>query len=412
MWKDKIRVVVDYIVKHGKILFPVVVIAAVALTVSIALTASNADRLAKETEESSMESSTEDTAAPEVAEEIPMVLNEDPAITTLITSFYNAMALGDEETLNRVCVGTSTSDMLRDLEKSKYIEMYPALEIYTKPGFEEGATIAFVYYRVVFSSHEEEVPGYSAYYICTNEQGELYINRGEISEETNEYIGSIMSQDDVVEFNNRVNVEYNNLMSEHPEILTYLSEMDTQVSAAVGTRLADLNADTPSETEGTDTEGEAQNTDNTENGGNPAEGAEQAEAPAENVVQYATATTTVNVRSSDSEQADKLGKVSGGTRLQVLEQKVNGWSKVLYEGKEGFIKSEYLQLTESADGTESIGTVTASTNINVRASASEDAERLGVLAGGESVDLLANENGWCKINYNGKIGYVKADYVQ
>lgn len=411
MWKDKIKVLVDYIVKHGKILFPVLVIAAVALTVSIALTASNADKLAKETAEASTESSTEETAAPETAEEIPMVLNEDSAITTLITSFYNAMALGDEETLNSVCDEISTADMLQYLEKSKYIEMYPALEIYTKPGYEEGSTIAFVYYRVVFSGHEEEVPGYSAYYICTNEQGERYINRGEISEEANEYIGSIMSQDDVVEFNNRVNVEYNNLMSEHPEILTYLSEMDTQVSAAVGTKLANLNADTPQESDGTDAEGEAQNT---ENGGNAAEGAEQAadETPAENVVQYATATTTVNVRSSDSEQADKLGKVSGGTKLQVLEQKVNGWSKVLYEGKEGFIKSEFLQLTESADGAESIGTVTATTNINVRASASEDAERLGVLAGGESVDLLANENGWCKINYNGKIGYVKADYVQ
>ena len=30
---------------------------------------------------------------------------------------------------------------------------------------------------------------------------------------------------------------------------------------------------------------------------------------------YATATTTVNVRSSDSETADKLGKVSGGTKV-------------------------------------------------------------------------------------------------
>ncbi len=411
MWKDKIRIAVDYIVKHSKILFPVLVIVAVAITVSVALSVNNADRLAEENTETVPESEPEETDASETVEEIPMTLNEDPAITALITGFYNAMALGDEETLNSVCDEISTSDMLQYVEKSKYIEMYPALEIYTKPGYEEGSTIAFVYYRVVFDGQEEEVPGYSAYYICTNEQGELYINRGEISEEANEYIGTIMSQDDVVEFNNRVNVEYNNLMMEHPEILTYLSEMDTQVNAAVGTRLADLNMESSQETDGNGTGGEAENT---ENGDNAGEGAEQtsAETSAENVVQYATATTTVNVRSSDSEQADKLGKVSGGTRLQVLEQKANGWSKVLFEGKDGFIKSEYLQLVESTDGAEIIGTVTATTNINVRASASEDAERLGVLAGGESVDLLANENGWCKINYNGRIGYVKADYVQ
>ena len=126
---------------------------------------------------------------------------------------------------------------------------------------------------------------------------------------------------------------------------------------------------------------------------------------------YATATTTVNVRSSDSEQAEKLGKVSGGSRVQVQEVRVNGWTKIIYEGKDGYIKSEYLQLEESADGLETIGTVTATTTVNIRSAANETAERLGVLAGGESLSLIANEDGWCKVNYNGQVGYVKADYV-
>jgi len=71
-----------------------------------------------------------------------------------------------------------------------------------------------------------------------------------------------------------------------------------------------------------------------------------------------------------------------------------------------------LELAESAQGAAVVGSVTATTNINVRAAASESADRLGVLAGGDSVELVANENGWCKIKYNGQIGYVKADYVQ
>ena len=96
----------------------------------------------------------------------------------------------------------------------------------------------------------------------------------------------------------------------------------------------------------------------------------------------------------------------------MLEQRVNGWTKVLFEGKEGYIKSEFLQMTESAAGAESIGTVTATTNINVRSSASETADRLGVLAGGDSAELVAREDGWCKIKYQGQIGYVKADYVE
>ena len=162
-----------------------------------------------------------------------------------------------------------------------------------------------------------------------------------------------------MEFNNKITVEYNELMVDHPEVLQYISELDSQVSIAVGEKLAnqvagdqvaDLRKAVISTADGQDTQ--------TENG-------EQQEAEDQGP-QYVTTTTTVNVRSSDSEQADKLGKVSGGTKLQVLEQRPNGWTKVDYEGKEGYIKTEFLQLAESAAGAESIGTVTATTNINVR----------------------------------------------
>ena len=43
---------------------------------------------------------------------------------------------------------------------------------------------------------------------------------------------------------------------------------------------------------------------------------------------------------------------------------------------------------------------------------SETAEKLGVLSGRESIELIARENGWCQIRYNGQSGYVKEDYVQ
>lgn len=407
MWKDKIRDITIFLVKHSKVVFPLVVIAAVAFTVSVALTAGNADKIEETEETATQESAVKETVVPEVEQDVPMVLNEDPAITTLITTFYNAVALGDEAAISSVCDNIPIQDIVRYAETAKYIDTYPVLEIYTKPGPEAGSTIAFIYYKVVFAGHEEQFPGYKAHYVCTNDEGELYIKTGENSDEVNQYIEEVMSQDDVVEFHNRVTVEYNDLVSAKPELLEYLSEMNSQISAAVGTRLALINAEETSEA-GENAAGGGENSpvEATE-GSDPASSVQ----PAENVVQYATASTTVNVRSSDSERADKLGKVTGGTRLQILEQKVNGWTKVLYDGKEGFIKSEFLEVAESANGLQSIGSVTATTNINVRASASETAEKLGVLIGGDTVDLYANENGWCKINYNGQVGYVKADYV-
>lgn len=410
MLKDKAKEIVNYIIKHGKMAFPVIVVAAVAVTVSVALNAGKKDKLAENgiiSEEESGTEATDPTAVPDES----MALNEDAAITELINSYYNGVTTGDADILNSVCDEISTRDMLSYQERSKYIDHYSTFEIYTKPGLEAGSTIVFVYCRVIFVDHPEEYPGYSAYYVCTNEQGNLYIKRSDFTDEQAAYLGEVMSQDDVVEFNNRVIVEYKELMKEHPELLEYLNEMDQQVNAAVGVELADQNATETQpdanaegqETQGTDTETPDANTENPE---------QTADTPVENVVQYVTTTATVNVRSSDSEKADKMGKVSQGTQLQVVEERVNGWTKILFDGKEGFIKSEYLEAVESAAGMESIGTVTATTNINVRSSASETADRLGVLAGGDSAELLANENGWCKIKYNGKVGYVKSDYVQ
>ena len=403
MWKEKLHFLGNYIIKHSKVVLPAVVVVAVAVTVSVSLSLSNRHKEAQQ--EAEIASAASETATETATEEVPLVANEEGAIYTLIATYYNAMATGDEETLRSVCDEISDKDMYRYVELSQYIDYYPTLEIYTKTGPEEGSVIAYVYYKISFVGHEEEVPGYQALYICTNDQGGLYIKRGENSEEVNEYIKTVSTQDDVVEFNNKITVEYNELMVDHPEVLQYISELDSQVSIAVGEKLANQVAGETQVAEAGTEEGSTDGQDTqTENG-------EQQEAEDQGP-QYVTTTTTVNVRSSDSEQADKLGKVSGGTKLQVLEQRPNGWTKVDYEGKEGYIKAEFLQLAESAAGAETIGTVTATTNINVRASASETADRLGVLSGGDSAELVGTEGDWSKIKYNGQIGYVKSEYVQ
>lgn len=404
MWKEKLHFLGNYIIKHSKVVLPAVVVVAVAVTVSVSLSMNNRHREEQQNAESAAAASSEIATEP-TTEDVSLVANEEGAVYTLVATYYNAMATGDETTLRSVCDEISDKDMYRYLELAQYIDYYPTLEIYTKTGPEEGSVIAYVYYKIAFVGHEEEVPGYQALYICTNDQGGMYIKRGENSEEVNDYIKTVSTQDDVVEFNNKITVEYNELMVDHPEVLQYISELDSQVSIAVGEKLAnqvagDQNTDTSAE--GGDQAADGQDTS--------AEGTEQ---PAEEQgPQYVTTTTTVNVRSSDSEQADKLGKVAGGTKLQVLEQRANGWTKVDYEGKEGYIKTEFLQLAESTAGAETIGTVTATTNINVRASASETADRLGVLSGGDSAELVGTEGDWSKIRYNGQIGYVKSEYVQ
>lgn len=404
MQRNKLSVVRDYIVKHCKIVFPVIVVAVVALTVSVALNMNRErERAAEESsdvEESANSEDGSDGLNLEEIPEVPLLPNENSAIYTLVATYYNALGTGDIETLAATYDSISDSELLWKQALSPYLDHYTELQVNTKQGPVANSVIAYIYYRVCFVNHEEEFPGYEMLYICTNEDGSLYIkNESNFTEEDIAYITAISSQDDVIEFNNRVDVEYNDLMLEKPYLLKYMEEVVNQRDIDYGLLLASQNQTSLPEDGNEDGE-EGQEGDNT-----------TATPEPEPVPEYATATTTVNVRSSDSEQADKLGKVDKGTRLQVLEVRVNGWTKVLYNGVEGYIKSEYLQFAESAAGQDVIGTVTANTNINVRAGASETAERLGMLAGGESLDLLAVEGDWCKVVFNGQVAYVKGEYV-
>ena len=54
------------------------------------------------------------------------------------------------------------------------------------------------------------------------------------------------------------------------------------------------------------------------------------------------ATDNVNIRSNPNTGAASYGKLSAGQSIDVIEELDNGWTKVSYNGKEAYIKSEYL----------------------------------------------------------------------
>ncbi len=63
----------------------------------------------------------------------------------------------------------------------------------------------------------------------------------------------------------------------------------------------------------------------------------------------------------------------------------------------------------AADGS----TVSAINGCNVRAEADTDSEKIGELEAGEQVKKIENaDNGWIKIEFDGKTGYVRGDLLQ
>lgn len=66
----------------------------------------------------------------------------------------------------------------------------------------------------------------------------------------------------------------------------------------------------------------------------------------------ATVTAKVNFRSSYSTTSAALGKIKEGETVTLLANGDNGWSKIKYNDKTGYIKTEFLSLTNEGTETE------------------------------------------------------------
>lgn len=385
----------EWVLDHSRVVLPVALMICVAITVAVAL---NAKRPKENTDNPLKDTSVpnEETILPEQPEELQ--LNAYPDVNAIIAAYYTAVSDGKVEEVAKLSSSIEETEKIRIAELSKYIESYPVIEVYTKSGPIANSYLAYVYTKVKFRGYDNEVPGMQAFYLCRNDDGTLYINEGEEEEYVTNYIQKISLQEDVVDLYNKMTVEYNELLVNDEKLGVFLKELAKQIDVAVGETLAAGNAEGEPEQPKQEPEAPADNTET---------------QPEETVPSTATVTTTINVRSSDSETADKLGKLETGTKVKVLEMKPNGWTKIEYEKKEAYVKSEYLKAVEDASKAKTIGKVTILTNVNIRAAADETAEKLGVVYEGEKLDLLEEEkDGWYKVKYKDQAAYVKAEYVK
>ena len=156
---------------------------------------------------------------------------------------------------------------------------------------------------------------------------------------------------------------------------------------------------------------------------------EQPAAPADAEISESVYTTTyVNIRAEASTSSEILGLADTGSKY--TRTMISGaWSKISFDGRDAYIKSEFLtteapaaetqpaeepkQETNTSDGvTEWYDTVYATTAVNVRTGAGTGYSRLGMLYAGESVERTGKtDNGWSRVNYNGQEAYINSDYL-
>lgn len=379
----------------------------------------------------------ETTSVSETEEATTMAIPDEPLkenafaeVNALVEKYYQAMADGDMDILLSISTGLDEKEQIKIVKKSEYVENYPTVTCYTKQGPVADSYIVYAYYEVKLVNYETLTPGMNALYVCMKEDGSYYINGETQSDEVIDYCEVISAQDDVVDLVNTVQVKYNEVKSTDMELSKFLDELPDILTAAVGEELAKLEAEANEAAAA-----EAQTEEETalaEAGENGTEVAEASEEVTETVVKTVRTTEVVNVRSSDSVTADKVGKAQLGQEYKLLEEKVNGWSKIEFEGKEAYIKTEYLEPAEveesvvsddaddddtedeeAAANSPTEGTATVTDTVNIRKSASTSADKLGVCYPGEELEVIMKQaDGWTKVKYKGETGYVKSEFLE
>ena len=135
-----------------------------------------------------------------------------------------------------------------------------------------------------------------------------------------------------------------------------------------------------------------------------------------------TTTENLNLRNQASLSGKVLMTIPKGKTVTILSEKdENGWYKVSYDGKTGYAISNYIKEGDSnSESTESTPSTPVpiegqpTENLNLRDQPSTSGKILTTIPKGKTVTILSekNANGWYKVSYNGKTGYVSGSYFK
>jgi len=442
---------------HNRTVWPLALIACLIIVIVIGVqlnekkTGPQAD---KNVVASSASSAVESTAK---AESIPVTKQAlaactDQKLNSLMVEYYKVLASGDTSKISTLADPVTDTTLKKIKAISTYVDSYPAINVYIKPGPVSGSYLAYVYTEVQMTGYNQHVPGLATYYICSKPDGSYYINMTEdLPDNVASYIHAVDVEEDVIDLNNKVTEEFNNLLADDATFAAYYTKISGEISSSVGTAMTGGMAETAASSE-TGAAAQASSAQSSTTAGKDSTAASSTgktdSTGKTNSTTAATgkkveATDVVNLRSSDSEVADKVGKAQIGDVFTLLEKKDNGWSKVSSDGKEVYIKTQYLKDADSTADTSkssskadtskttdtsktdkstaskssktlgSDGYVYASTTINIRKSCSENGDKITTVYKGTKMKLVMNQaDGWCKVKYDGQTGYVKSEYLE
>lgn len=299
----------EFVGRHKKLVMPVFLLVCVLITVGVSVSLRRHAKTAAE------EAAAASTRQEENEADVELEKNAYEDVNALFASYYQAVADGDADTIQKISSDLSDEEKIRIQELAGYIDAYTTVDVYTKTGPVDGSYVAYVYTKLRLKDHDWEIPGLQTMYVCTRDDGSLYINNDETQPQSvSEYIQLVSMQDDVVDLNNQTAAEYNDLLAGDAELSDYLDQIASTIDISVGQQLAALN--------------ESRNETN------------------ENTVYLKAKSDGINIRKSASADGTRIGSAAAGDEFQLVEELDDGWSEIIFNGQSAYVKSEYFDKVE------------------------------------------------------------------
>lgn len=340
-----------------------------------------------------------------------------PEINELILNYYAAYADGNTKQLKELASPLTKNERSYIKMFSEYVESYENIKCYTKPGLDDKSYLVSAYIEIKFKDVDTLAPGLDFFYVSTNEEGELYINNlysqfnllneeKKLDASIKALIDSFELENDVVDLQKEVQQKFEQAVGSDEKLSEMLNVTIKEACVAWAQKIAEAQAAQSTETE--------QSTEQT---------TEQPDTEPTAEIVYTT--DIVNIRAEANENGELIDTIPAGTALTRIGTTSDGWSKLEYNNKECYVKSDYLSTEQPqtpeepeesqqnapsvAEGTEII----LSNTVNVRASMSETADKVGTAFAGEKVTVVMSyAEGWTKVNWNGQTGYIKTEFLK
>ncbi|MBQ2651319.1 MAG: C40 family peptidase, partial [Clostridia bacterium] len=121
--------------------------------------------------------------------------------------------------------------------------------------------------------------------------------------------------------------------------------------------------------------------------------------------------SSLNLRAEADASATVVTQIPNTHRVAVLDA-VEGWYKVAYNGQNGYVSADYVELSDIMNVEPGAAKVTTDV-LNVRSAPSTSADIVTRLSKDATAKIIGINTGWFKIEMaSGTTGYIHPDYVE